>query len=93
MSSVNPDAMAMVRNIFRSELLGSASQITVDKVVIAQDSLQHFINSISPGAYTSITKVDFKALDDFMIKPLGVYGSKDEIVKLLQSIGAVDDDM
>jgi len=27
-----------------------------------------------------------------MIKPLGVYGSKPEIVKLLQTIGAVDDD-
>jgi hypothetical protein len=26
-----------------------------------------------------------------MIKPLGVYGSKDEIVRLLQSIGAIDE--
>jgi len=26
-----------------------------------------------------------------MIKPLGVYGSKAEIVRLLQSIGAIDD--
>jgi hypothetical protein len=46
---------------------------------------------MSPGAYASITKVDFKALDQFMIKPLGVYGSKAEIVRLLQSIGAIDD--
>jgi len=28
-----------------------------------------------------------------MIKPLGVYGSKGEIVRLLRSIGAVDDDI
>ena len=28
-----------------------------------------------------------------MIKPLGVYGSKDEIVSLLQSIDAVDENM
>jgi hypothetical protein len=64
----------------------------VDKVIIAQDSIQQFINSVSPGAYASITKVDFKALDQFLIKPLGVYGSKDEIVRLLQCMGAIDDD-
>ncbi len=46
-----------------------------------------------PGAYASITKVDFKALDRLIIKPLGIYGSKGEIVRLLRSIGAVDDDM
>jgi hypothetical protein len=44
-----------------------------------------------PGAYASITKVDFKTLDRLMIKPLGVYGSKHQIVRLLRSIGAVDD--
>jgi hypothetical protein len=48
---------------------------------------------MSPGAYTSITKVDFKTLDRLMMKPLGVYGSKDEIVRLLRSIGAVDDNV
>ena len=64
---------------------------TVDKVIISQESLQSFINAVSPGAYTSITKVDFKALDQFMIKPLGVYGSKDEIVRLLRSIDVVDE--
>jgi hypothetical protein len=68
-------------------------RLTVDKVIIAQDSLQHFINAVSPGAYTSITKVDFNILDQFMIKPLGVYGSKDEIVRLLRSINVVDDKM
>jgi hypothetical protein len=59
-------------------------------VVIAQDSLQRFINAKSPGAYASITKVDFKILDRLSIKPLGIYGCKDEIVRLLQYIGAVD---
>jgi hypothetical protein len=63
----------------------------VNKVIISQESLQRFINAVSPGAYTSITKVDFKALDQFMIKPLGVYGSKDEIVHLLRSIDVVDE--
>jgi hypothetical protein len=62
-------------------------------VIIAQDSIQRFINSVSPGAYASITKVDFKALDRFFIKPLGVYGSKSEIARLLRSIAVIDDDM
>jgi len=65
----------------------------VDKVIIAQNSIQRFINSVSPGAFASITKVDFKTLDRFMIKPFGVYGSKDEIVRLLQGIGAIDDNV
>ena len=60
-------------------------------MIIAQDSIQRFINSVSPGAYASITKVDFKALDRFLIKPLGVYGSKIEIVRLLRSIDVIDD--
>jgi hypothetical protein len=67
------------------------SEIAVDKIVIAQNSLQRFINDMSPGAYASITRVDFKTLDRLAMKPLGVYGSKDEIVRLLRSIGAVDE--
>jgi hypothetical protein len=37
--------------------------------------------------------VDFKTLDQLVIKPLGIYGSKREIVRLLQTIGAVGDEM
>jgi len=59
-------------------------------VIIAQDSLRRFINAISPGAYATITKVDFKILDRLSIKPLGIYGCKNEIVRLLLSIGAID---
>ena len=63
----------------------------VDKIIIAQDTLREFINALSPGAYTSLTKVDFRALDNLMIKPMGVYGSRQEIVRFLLSIGAIDD--
>ena len=63
----------------------------VDKIVIAQPSLQAFINTLSPGAYSSITKVNFKKLDSYLLKPLGVYGSKEEIVRFLREIHAVDD--
>jgi hypothetical protein len=67
--------------------------LIVDKVIIAQDSLKRFINAICPGSYASVTKVDFKALDQFMIKPLGMYGSKIEIVRLLRSLNAVNEDV
>lgn len=63
----------------------------MDKIVIAQPSLQEFINTLSPGAYSSITKVDFKILDNIVLKPFGIYGSKEEIVRFLREIKAVDD--
>ena len=65
----------------------------MDKVVIAQDSLREFINDLCPGAYVSLTKVDFKALDDLAVQPIGIYGSKEEIVRFLVSIGIVDASM
>ena len=68
------------------------TQFVVDKIVISQESLQAFINALSPGAYSSITKVNFKRLDNFFLKPIGVYGSKEEIVRFLREIHAVDDD-
>jgi hypothetical protein len=68
-----------------------AHNILVDKIVIAQQSLQEFINALSPGAYSSITKVNFKILDNVALKPFGIYGSKEEIVRFLCEIRAVDD--
>ena len=65
----------------------------VDKIIIAQDSLKRFLNEISPGAYMSLTKVDFKALDKFQIKPIGIYGSKEEIARFLVSVAVIDDTM
>jgi hypothetical protein len=61
--------------------------------VIAQESLQAFINALSPGAYSSLTKVNFKKLDDLLLKPIGVYGSKEEIVKFLREMGSLDVEM
>ncbi|KAH9056529.1 hypothetical protein EDB87DRAFT_1566476 [Lactarius vividus] len=71
----------------------SGSNGFVDKVIVARDSLERLVNAMCPGAFASITKVDFKALDRLTIKPLGVYGPKHEIVRMLQSIGAVDDNI
>ena len=66
-------------------------EFVVDKIVIAQESLQAFINALSPGAYSSITKVNFRILDNFLLKPIGIYGSKEEIVRFLREIHVVDD--
>ncbi|KAI9437933.1 hypothetical protein BJY52DRAFT_1229957 [Lactarius psammicola] len=65
----------------------------VDRIVVAQESLQAFINALSPGAYSSITRINFKILDDLLLKPIGVYGSREEIVRFLREIGAVDVEM
>ncbi|KAF8452913.1 hypothetical protein L210DRAFT_3617960 [Boletus edulis BED1] len=63
----------------------------VDKIIISQNSLEAFINSVCPGAYASMTKVNFKALDHYVIKPVGVYGSKEEIVRFLLQLGVIDE--
>ena len=65
----------------------------VDKVIISQNSLKAFINTVCPGAYASMTKVNFKLLDQYVIKPVGIYGSKEEIVRFLLELGVVDDAM
>ena len=58
--------------------------------MIAQESLQTYINTLSPDACSDITKVNFKILDDLLLKPIGVYGSKEEIVRFLREIGAIN---
>ncbi|KAI6101004.1 hypothetical protein EV401DRAFT_1890426 [Pisolithus croceorrhizus] len=63
----------------------------VDKIIISQNSLKAFVNAISPGAYASMTKVNFKMLDQSTIKPVGIYGSKEEIVRFLLRLRIVDE--
>ena len=65
----------------------------VDKIIIDQDSLGRFINTLHSGAYSSITKVDFHALDQIEIKPIGIYGSKSAIVEFLERKGLLDKNM
>ena len=69
------------------------SLVSVDKIIISQNSLEAFINSVCPNAYVSMTKVNFKALDNYAIKPVGVYGSKEEIVRFLLELVAIDETM
>jgi len=62
----------------------------VEKVIIDQESLKRFINKVSPGAYASLTKIDFRALDNTSVKPVGVYGSRERIVDLLLEVGSIE---
>ena len=62
----------------------------MEKVIIDQGSLERFINKVSPGAYVSLTKVDFRALDNASVKPIGIYGNKERIVDLLLEVGAIE---
>jgi hypothetical protein len=89
------DLAENIKGMYRLlDLIGEpGSNGRVEKVIIAQDSLKRFVNGICSGSYASVTKVDFKALDKFVIKPLGVYGSKVEIVRLLRSLNAVNEDI
>ena len=62
----------------------------MEKVIVDQGSLKHFINTVSPGAYISLTRIDFWALDNVNVKPVGVYGSKERIVDLLLEVGVIE---
>ncbi|KAJ7195854.1 hypothetical protein C8J57DRAFT_534894 [Mycena rebaudengoi] len=88
------DLLGSIKGMFRVlDLISEdGSGGLVDKIIIAQESLKEFINALSPGTYASIIKVDFKALDNLKLKPLGLYGSKTEIVAFLSSRSAIDDD-
>ena len=62
----------------------------MEKIIIDQKSLKCFIDEVSPGAYVSLTKIDFRALDSTNVKPVGVYGSREKIVDLLLEVGAIE---
>ena len=53
--------------------------------IIAQDPLKRSINTMRPGAYVPITRVDFKVQDNFIIRLVGIHGSKVEIVRFVVS--------
>ncbi|KAG8938850.1 hypothetical protein FRC04_007415 [Tulasnella sp. 424] len=90
------DLLPRVKGLLR--LLDLYSEIgsggLVDKIIISQESLGRFINSVLPGAYTNVTKIDFARLDrEASLHLVGIYGSKTEIVRFLRSLGSVDDEV
>ncbi|KAF7309973.1 VWFA domain-containing protein [Mycena indigotica] len=89
------DLLPKINGMFRLlDLISeSASGGLVSKIIIAQESLKELINELSPGAYSSMIKVNFKALDKILIKPLGIYGSQSEIVDFMITVGAIDEEI
>jgi len=65
----------------------------VEKIVIDQTSMAKFMNDLCPGAYSSLSKVDFDALDFLKIKVKGVYGCKEMIAQFLLSAKAIDESL
>ncbi|KAG9094853.1 Vacuolar protein sorting-associated protein 13A [Ceratobasidium sp. 370] len=63
----------------------------VEKIIIDQADLYRLLNTILPGSYNSVTKINFKALDQLNIKPKGLYGVKSEIAQFLHRVGCIDE--
>ncbi|KAJ7722961.1 hypothetical protein B0H16DRAFT_1334407 [Mycena metata] len=90
----DPDLATSITGMFRVlDLISESGRLAFifDKIIIAQESLKELINVLSPGAYASLTKVDFNALDKLAVKPLGLYGSKTEIIAFLSNRGVISD--
>ena len=62
----------------------------MEKITIDDESLKRFINKISPGACISLTRIDFRSLDNTRVKPVGVYGSRERIVDLFLEVGSIE---
>ncbi|KAG8730280.1 hypothetical protein FRC11_007096, partial [Ceratobasidium sp. 423] len=86
------DILDRIPNLFRLLDLveDRSSGGIVEKIVIDQKSLSKVINILQPGAYKSVSNIDFKALDNLTIKPIGVYGNQLEILNYLQDVGCLD---
>ncbi|KAG8949929.1 hypothetical protein FRC04_008232 [Tulasnella sp. 424] len=90
------DLLPRIKGLFRLLDLYSetGSGGLVDKIIISQESLGRFINSVLPGAYTNVTKIDFARLDrEASLRLVGIYGSKSEIVRFLFSLGSINDEL
>ncbi|PIL36989.1 hypothetical protein GSI_00681 [Ganoderma sinense ZZ0214-1] len=90
--TTNLDIAASVPDFYRvlDLIYDRGSGGLVDKIIIEQESLGRLINVLRPNAYTSITKVDFSALDHVQVRAIGLYGSKSAIVDFLRQNAIVD---
>ncbi|KAF8341339.1 uncharacterized protein EI90DRAFT_2905822 [Cantharellus anzutake] len=86
------DLLPRIKNAYRLLALFTeqGSNGLVHKVVIPQDSLRNLMNVLRPGAFESMIKINFAALDEVLLKPVGIYGSRSRIVEFLEEVGAID---
>ncbi|KAF8752322.1 hypothetical protein RHS01_07760 [Rhizoctonia solani] len=92
-NSITDDVASNIPTLFRLLDLyqEQGSGGLVEKVLIDQLGLRDLLNTFVPGSYESISKIDFKSLDKCTIKPLGIYGSKHEIVQFLSEVNCLSD--
>jgi len=88
------DLASSIRGMYRilTLLNEQGSGGLVNKIVIDQVSLERIVNDICPGAYVSMTKINFSILDSILIQPLGIYGSRSEIARFLRDLDVIDPD-
>ncbi|KIM24854.1 hypothetical protein M408DRAFT_26650 [Serendipita vermifera MAFF 305830] len=88
------DLLERMKNTYRllDLIYEQGSGGAVEKVIIAQESIGRFANSLEPRSYASLTKVNFRALDKHRIRPQGVYGSITAVADFLQEIGCINQD-
>ncbi|ORY42725.1 hypothetical protein BCR33DRAFT_680193 [Rhizoclosmatium globosum] len=68
-----------------------ASNGSVAKIVICQADIERLSNDLVPGSYTSLSKIDFKVLNNISLALVGVYGNKAMIAKYLKAKGLVSE--
>ncbi|KAG9119443.1 hypothetical protein FRC07_005532, partial [Ceratobasidium sp. 392] len=88
------DPLKLVPNLFRLlDLVDEqGSGGIVEKMVIDQTSLHRLLNTVQPGSYDSVSKINFKSLDQLSIKATGLYGTRAEIVKYLRRVRCLSDE-
>ncbi|KDN46508.1 hypothetical protein RSAG8_04161, partial [Rhizoctonia solani AG-8 WAC10335] len=93
LESYAEDLLMSIPNIFRLlDLVDEhGSGGIVEKVVIDQLSLHRLLNIVQPGSYDSVSRINFKALDQLSIKPIGLYGIRSELIKFLQQTQYLDE--
>lgn len=92
-TSIPPqDIMHRIKGMYRLLHLASDKGVggAINKVVIDTKSIECFANQVEQNSYISITKVNFRALDNYTIKPRGVYGSLTSLVSFLEDLGRID---
>lgn len=78
---------------FVQHVSDSLPSVAVDTIKIAEGGLRAFLDSFLPGSYQDITRIDLTALDSVSAKVIGIYGSRSEIVRFLQTTAGVDPSM
>lgn len=85
----SPDLVDCIRGMYR--IMELTSEEDGGRPLISQESVGRFMNELVPGSFTSLTEVNFAALDRILVNPVGIYGSRSEIIRFLRDVKAIND--